>query len=48
MNIRLMYEHGSEAIMATYADSRILSINPASTRITGDRFDEVAGKTTRG
>ena len=40
----LVYEHSSEAMMVTDADNRILSINPAFTRITGYGFDEVAGR----
>ena len=31
----LVYEHSSEAMMVTDAGNRILSINPAFTRITG-------------
>ena len=43
----LVYEHSSEAMMVTDADNRILSINPAFTRITGYAFGEVAGRNPR-
>jgi diguanylate cyclase (GGDEF)-like protein/PAS domain S-box-containing protein len=40
-----VYEHSSEGMLITDADTRIVAINPAFTELTGYRIDEVAGKT---
>ncbi|MGR9051822.1 MAG: EAL domain-containing protein [Gammaproteobacteria bacterium] len=39
-----VFEYSTEAIMITDADNSICSVNPAFTRITGYRLDEVAGR----
>lgn len=42
-----VYQTTSEAIMVTDADSRILAINPAFTRLTGWELGEVEGRSAR-
>lgn len=42
-----VFETTSEGILITDAKSRIISVNPAFTRITGYSLDEVRGKTPR-
>ncbi len=39
-----VFEHSGEAILITDADNRIVSINPAFTKITGYRLQDVRGK----
>jgi two-component system CheB/CheR fusion protein len=39
-----VFEHASEATLITDADNRIISVNPAFTRITGYAADEVIGR----
>lgn len=43
----LVYQNSSEAMMVTDADNVIITVNPAFTKVTGYRLDEVAGKTPR-
>ncbi len=42
-----VFEHASEATLITDANNRILSVNPAFTRITGYGAEEVLGQTPR-
>jgi diguanylate cyclase (GGDEF)-like protein/PAS domain S-box-containing protein len=41
----LVYQHTGEGMLVTDAEFRIIDINPACTRITGYRLDEVLGRT---
>lgn len=40
----MIYQSSSEGTLVTDADNRIIAINPAFTRITGYRLDEIRGK----
>lgn len=40
----LVYEHGSEAMVVTDADNRIIAVNSAFSAVTGYTQDEVVGK----
>jgi two-component system CheB/CheR fusion protein len=42
-----VFEHASEATLITDADNRILSVNPAFTKITGYEPEEIIGKTPK-
>jgi two-component system CheB/CheR fusion protein len=42
-----VFEHASEATLISDADNRILSVNPAFTRITGYAAEEVIGQTPK-
>lgn len=42
----LVYESSSEAMVVTAADSTIISVNPAFTRLTGYTLEEAVGKRT--
>jgi two-component system, chemotaxis family, CheB/CheR fusion protein len=42
-----VFEHASEATLISDADNRILSVNPAFTRITGYAADEIIGQTPK-
>ncbi|HEX7643810.1 MAG TPA: EAL domain-containing protein [Burkholderiaceae bacterium] len=43
----LVYQHSSEAMMVTDAETKILDINEAFTRLTGYEAGEVIGKSTK-
>lgn len=40
----MVYENSSEGIAVTDADNRIIAINPAFTRMTGYKIDDIEGK----
>jgi two-component system CheB/CheR fusion protein len=42
-----VFEHASEATLISDADNRILSVNPAFTRITGYTAEEIIGQTPK-
>ena len=42
-----VFEHASEATLISDADTRILSVNPAFTRITGYTAEEIIGQTPK-
>jgi two-component system CheB/CheR fusion protein len=42
-----VFEHASEATLISDANNRILSVNPAFTRITGYEADEIIGQTPK-
>jgi diguanylate cyclase (GGDEF)-like protein/PAS domain S-box-containing protein len=42
-----VYDHSGEAIMVTDSENKIISVNPAFTRMTGYELDEVFGKDPR-
>lgn len=39
-----VYQNSSEAMTVTDSDNRIIAVNPAFTRLTGYRYDEVRGR----
>lgn len=42
-----LFEHSGEAILITDSDKRILTVNPAFTRLTGYGIDEIRGENPR-